>query len=73
MIVDLLHNVRVLDDQLQRNDISGSVNALVRSCTTDQGGLLGVVRVSFRYGPGSDEGSKEIAFNGLGPIVPAGD
>src|SRR5580704_8021389 len=64
MAVDLLNDIRIFDDELQRDDVAGSVYALVGASTTHQGRFLGIIGIGLGYGAGSHEGGEEVAFDG---------
>ena len=68
--VDLGHDVRVLDDKLERDEVSCSMHSLIRPRTADQGRFLGIVGIGFGDGASSNEGAKEVALYSLFLIVP---
>ena len=63
MLVDLLHNVWVLDDHLERDDVPRGVDALVGTGTADEGGLLGICRIGFGDCASCDQGRKQLALD----------
>lgn len=65
MAVDLLHNVLVLNDHLQRDDVTGGMHTLIGSSSSHESRLFGVVGVVLRDGSGLDKGLEDITLNGL--------
>lgn len=65
MRVDFLDDVGVLNNQLERDHVSGGVNTLVGAGTSDECRLLGIIGVGFGYGSSLDKGREQIAFDRL--------
>ena len=63
--IDLRHDVRVLDDKLERNEVSCSMHPLIRPRTADEGRFLGIVGIGFGDGASGNEGAEEVALYSL--------
>lgn len=63
VLIDLLNNVWVLDDHLERDNIPRGVDTLVGTGTANEGGLLGVGCISFGNCASCDQGRKQLAFD----------
>lgn len=55
VFIDLLHNIRVFDNHLQRYDVSRCMDTFIRACASHKRGLFRVCRIGFGDGTGGDE------------------
>ncbi len=69
MAIDLVYNVLVLDDQLERYHIASSVDTLIGTGATNEGGFLGVRGIGLGDGTCSNECAKQITFYSLVLVV----
>lgn len=65
MAVDLLHNVFVLNNHLERNHVTSSMNSLICSSSSHKGRFFGIVGIVLRNGAGLDKRLEDISFNRL--------
>src|ERR1700761_8368283 len=68
-VVELLHEVLVLNDEVEGQDIAGGMDAAVSPGTAHQLRFLWIVRIGFGDGAYINERSKQLALNGLILVV----
>ena len=70
VVVDLLDNIRILDDELHGYHIAGSMDAFVRPGTAHQSRFLRIIRVSFGDRTCSNERLEKVSLDRLLLVIP---